>query len=131
MASVTLDAMPVTEVEQREPHLMASVTLDAMPVTDPREMAALAASVRGDYRKALRLTLELQGAYGTHEELPRDPERFAYFIAAALPATASTRQRLLESSSVDQLLASEAKLMRRLLRDLNQLLTNQRTTRLN
>ena len=121
----------IDEMEQREPHLMASVTLDAMPVTDPREMAALAASVRGDYRKALRLTLELQGAYGTHEELPRDPERFAYFIAAALPATASTRQRLLESSSVDQLLASEAKLMRRLLRDLNQLLTNQRTTRLN
>ena len=109
----------------------ASVTLDAMPVSDPREMAALAASVRDDYRKALRLTLELQGAYGTHEELPRDPERFAYFTAAALPATASTRQRLLESSSVDQLLASEAKLMRRLLRDLNQLLTNQRTTRLN
>ena len=77
----------IDEMEQREPHLMASVTLDAMPVTDPREMAALAASVRGDYRKALRLTLELQGAYGTHEELPRDPERFAYFIAAALPAT--------------------------------------------
>ena len=64
----------IDELEQREPHLAASVTLDAMPVSDPREVAALAASVREDYRKALRLTLELQGAYGTHEELPRDPE---------------------------------------------------------
>ena len=121
----------IDELEQREPHLTASVTLEAMPVSDPREVAALAASVRDDYRKALRLTLELQGAYGTHEELPRDPERFAYFTAAALPSTASTRQRLLESASVDQLLTSEAKLMRRLLRDLSDLLEARRNTRLN
>ncbi len=121
----------IDELEQREPHLTASVTLDEMPVTDPREMASLAASVRDDYRKALRLTLELQGAYGTHEALPRDPERFAYFTAAALPATASTRQRLLESASIEQLLASEAKLMHRLLRDLNELLESRRNTRLN
>ena len=84
----------IDALEQQEPHLTASVTLDAMPVTDPRQMASLAASVREDYRQALRLTLELQGAFGTHEELPRDPERFAYFTASALPATASTRPEL-------------------------------------
>ena len=102
-----------------------------MPVTDPREMAALASSVRDDYRKALRLTLELQGAFGTHEELPRDPERFAYFAASALPATVSTRQNLLESPSVEELLAREAKLMRRLLRDLNDLREARENSRLN
>ena len=121
----------IDALEQREPHLTASVTLDAMPVTDPRGMAAQAASVREDYRKALQLTLELQGAFGTHEELPRDPERFAYFTAAALPATASTRQNLIESPSVEELLAREAKLMQRLLRDLKELLDARQNTRLN
>ena len=125
------DRFRIDALEQREPHLTASVTLDAMPVTDPREMAALAASVREDYRKALRLTLELQGAFGTHEELPRDPERFAYFTASALPATASTRQNLLESPSVEELLAREVKLMRRLLRDLKELLEARQNSRLN
>ncbi len=121
----------IDSVDQTTPHLVATVTVRPMPMADPREATALAADVRKDYREAIGLMLELQGAFDANMPLPRNPEHFAYFVASALPADSGTRQQLLESDSVDALLSAEARLVEQLVRGLRKRLEDQQTTRLN
>lgn len=101
----------IESIVQDRPHVVGEVSLDPMPMRDPRGVAAAAFETRNAFRRVLALMLELQAGYAPQLDLPRDPERLAYFVAAGLAIENPTRQRLLESASVDALLDEERRMV--------------------
>lgn len=125
------DRFHINTIEQTKPHLIADVTIQPMPTADLSTVTALVETVARDYHEVLSMMLELQTAFTPPPSMPKDPEHLAYFIASALPADAVTRQLLLESANVDDLLAAEAEIVMRLVRDLKNRLEDQHATRMN
>jgi len=125
------DRFRINQMDQVEPHLTAHVTIDPMPTVDLSAVAIAASHIRREYHEAIGLALELQGAYDTATPLPKAPEHLAYHIASRLPADTQTRQQLLESATVDQLLTAEASLVHTFADNLKQQVADRQALRLN
>ncbi len=115
----------------REPHTIGEVTMVDTPTLDPVAVAAKAADVRSEFRRAIGMILELQAGFSDNLDLPRDPERLAYFVAAGLSTDSETGQRLLESDSLDALLDSEHGLVTRQIAEIEKRLDRRWSSRRN
>ena len=121
----------IKTIVQRAPHTIGEVTLVDTPMLDPVAVAAKAADVCSEFRRAIGMVLELQAGFSDHLDLPRDPERLAYFVAAGLASDSETGQRLLESESVDVLLDSEHGLVTRQIAEIEKRLDRRWSSRRN
>ncbi len=111
-----MDRFEIVEWTGEDPYLKAKIkVLPALEMTDTEEVEALKRNIHSMVQEALALLPNVPPEVRMAVMTQTDPVQLSYFIASVLDLGVETEQKMLESSTVDELLTlSHASLAREL-----------------
>jgi len=116
----------ITDIISREPFLLCDVEYLDDPAIESATLDSMIERVRTSFDEYKRLLVSYVGAEAA-VELPADPNEASYVIGGALQVADLVKQRLLETSNVEQRLRVELEFLRRLLPQLRSRIERERS----